>query len=179
MDTLAESYRSNQLMGIVAVVYAIIVAELLDINRIPRTFVHRDYLVFEIVFVLALWLCTVASSRLQTSLGQRSLFAFLGYGLLSGLVGGFLASIGLLLLSLVTRGAKSDLSYIVSWQGLADFAWAATVISFGWLIGVMSGAARFLLSARRNVWLIGFAAFCLIVRGALLLAHVRHHQPLW
>lgn len=179
MTTPIESRPSSALVAVFAVGYAVIVAELLDINRIPRAFVHRDYVVFEIVFVFVLWLCTLGALRLQEALGQSSAAASLGYGLVSGILGGLVATFGLLTLSIVTRRSESTVGYLSSWQGLADFAWAATVISFGWLIGIISGAARFLLSGKRTGLLIGFAAFCVIARIGLLALHLMHHQRLW
>jgi hypothetical protein len=170
---------SNYLIAMFAVVYAVIAAELLDINRIPRTFVQRDYLLFEAVFVLTLWFCTFGSLRLQAAFGQRSVAAFLSYGLLNGLLCGIIATIGLLGLSVVVKGATPVGGYLSSWQGMADFAWAATVISCGWLIGGISGATCFLVATRRRAWLIGFAVFCIFVRSAVLVSHLRHHQPLW
>jgi hypothetical protein len=78
MTTRIETYPSNYVLAAFLVVYAIAVAELLDINRIPRTFVHRDYFVFEVVFVMALWLCTLGSLRLEAAFDQRSAAASLG-----------------------------------------------------------------------------------------------------
>ena len=179
MTTRIESYPSNSLIAVFAVAYAVIAAEFLDIGRIPRAFLHRDYVMFEVVFVFALLLCTVGSLRLQTAFSQRSLLAFLGYGLLSGLIGGLLGTIALLIVSIVTRGTRSDLAYVLSWQGAADFAWGATVFSFGWLIGIISGVARFLMDTKRTGWLIAFAVLCVLARVALLAVHFVRHQPLW
>jgi len=179
MDTQAERSHSSYLIAAFAAAYAVIAAELLDINRIPRTFVHRDYLVFEALFVLTLWLCTVGSMRLQTTFSQRSAVASLGWGLASGLVGGLVATIGLLCVSVLVRGTRLTADYLSSWQGVTDFLWAATVISFGWFIGAISGAARFIFVASPKGWLIGFAAFCIVVRAAVLVAHLIRHQPLW
>jgi hypothetical protein len=179
MTTRTESYSSNYLVAVFTVAYAVIAAEFLDISRIPRAFLHRDYIMFEVVFVSVLCLCTVGSLRLQTTFGQRSLLAFLGYGLLSGLVSGLLGTIALLTVSIITRGTRSDLAYVLSWQGAADFAWGATVFSFGWLIGIISGVARFLFDTKRSGWLIAFAVFCVLARVALLGVHLVRHQPLW
>jgi len=179
MTTGIESRSSNSLVAVFAVTYAVIAAELLDINRIPRAFVHRGYFVFEVVFVLSLWLCTMGSLRLQGAFAHSSAVASLGYGFVSGVLGGIIATLGLLSLSLVTGRSESTVDYLSSWQGLADFAWAATVISFGWLIGLISGAARFLFSAKRTGWLIVFAAICVVARIGLLALHLVHHQRLW
>lgn len=179
MTTQVEIYRPTYLTAVFAVGYAVIAAELLDINRIPRTFVHRDYVLFEVIFVLVLWLCTLAAVRLQSAFNQRSAASSLGYGLLSGLVSGLLAAMALLVLSIATRGTKQDLGYLLSWQGATDFAWGATIFSFGWLIGIISGGVRYLFAAGRKGWLIGFAAFCIVVRAAVLVAHSIRHQPLW
>lgn len=179
MITEIERRSSNCFVAVFAVAYAVIAAELLDINRIPRTFIHRDYIVFEVLFVLSLWLCTIGSLRLQSASAEVSAMASLGYGLVSGVLGGIIATLGLLSLSLVTGHSDSTVGYFSSWQGLADFAWAATVISFGWLIGLISGAARFLCSGKRTGWLIGFAAICVVARIGLLVSHLVHHQRLW
>jgi hypothetical protein len=176
MTTRIESYPSNYLMAVFAVAYAVIAAEFLDISRIPRAFLHRDYVMFEVIFVVALWLCTVGSLRMQTTFGQRSLLAFLGYGLLSGLVSGLLGTIAVLSVSIITRGTRSDLAYVFSWQGASDFAWGATVFSFGWLIGIISGVARFLFDTKRTGWLIAFAVFCILARVALVAVHLVRHQ---
>jgi hypothetical protein len=177
MNTQTEQSDSSYLTAAFAVTYSVIAAELLDINRIPRALVHRNYAVFEAIFVLALWLCTVGAIQLQASFRQRFAIAFLGWGLAGGLASGVIATLGLFCVSFFSRTHISD--YLFSWQGLADFLWAATIISFGWFIGVISGAARFLLVTRRKNWLVGFAACCILVRSAVLIVHMVRHQPLW
>lgn len=175
MTTQVENYPSNALAATLSITYAVVAAELLDIGRIPRTFLHREYFVFEVIFISVLWLCTIGSMRLQAIFDQRSLAAFFSYGLLNGVFSGIVGSLALFVISIIERGTGSDVAYILSWRGAADFAWGSIAFSFGWLVGLLSGLVAFLFATRRRGWLAGIGLLCIIARGILVAVHAMHH----
>lgn len=123
---------------LIACLAAIGATEVTGINRVEQTLIHRNFGGYQVVFFCLLWAFSVIFVRLRMSTGA-SLVPFLAFGLCAGLLSGWLT---FPLVALLVRHPMRD---FFSVQGVVDFIVVTTVTTFGWLVGLVSGALLFVL----------------------------------
>ncbi len=136
----ANSIRPRRLAAgiLIACLAAIGASEVTGISRIERTLIHRDFQAYQFAFFCLLWASSMILVRWRLSKNKPSLLAFLLLGLCAGLISSWLTFpvVGVLT-------GQSWSSNARSWEGIAGFLAVTSVTTFGWLIGVISGAISF------------------------------------
>lgn len=135
------------LVALVATLAAIGITEVTGINHVEQALIHRDFGKYQLAFLGFLWAFTTLFLRRRRQVGRASLLSFLVFGLGAGLLSGWLA----LPLIALLKGESDLLRSLSSWQGIIDFIAVTTVVTFGWLVGAISGLLAFALEGRPSV----------------------------
>jgi hypothetical protein len=124
--------------ALVAAIGSCLIAEMVEINRIVRTLIHRDFGLYELVFSLSLWVCMAIFLYSQKNLNGTRLISFLIYGLAAGILCGLIAASSLTFFSHRSAAFLRSLS-----EDAVGYIGFAIIATFGWLIGTLSGLLSF------------------------------------
>jgi hypothetical protein len=135
MPLSERDYKThNWIKVILCVILAVGTIELVGINALVRRFVQRGFQQMEIVLAITLSLLMILFIS-RKSVGPPQILHAILFGLGSGLVSGVVA-----MASLSANYHRVGLFHRASsFSEIAGFIGAATVETFGWLVGILSG----------------------------------------
>lgn len=138
-DTKVAFGLKYQLLSTIAsVLLAILTAELIGVQRLVRRFLQREkeFQAVELVLILTLSAFMFFFMHYGKRCGRSPRASHLiMFGLGAGLVSGLLA---MTFPSLLLSEAAGLFEFVSSWEDIVGFVAMSTVVTFGWLIGVLS-----------------------------------------